>query len=115
MFTESALPYLQKLSGGQIVSHSLRIFGIGESAVDQMFRDEMDRMTNPTMAPYAKECDCLLQVTAKADTAAEAEIRNFILQGGFSLFDAPYVPDMVVLSDDPEKGFEAVNSGLYDF
>ena len=49
------------------------------------------------------------------DTAAEAEIRNFILQGGFSLFDAPYVPDMVVLSDDPEKGFEAVNSGLYDF
>ena len=73
MFTESALPYLRKLSGGQIVSHSLRIFGIGESAVDQMFRDEMDRMTNPTMAPYAKECDCLLQVTAKADTAAEAE------------------------------------------
>ena len=47
------------------------------------------------------------------DTAAEAEIRNFILQGGFSLFDAPYVPDMVVLSDDPDKGYEAVNSGLY--
>ena len=73
MFAESALPYLRKLSGGQIVSHSLRIFGIGESAVDQMFRDEMDRMTNPTMAPYAKECDCLLQITAKAGTAAEAE------------------------------------------
>ena len=73
MFIESALPYLQKRSGGQIVSHSLRIFGIGESAVDQMFRDEMDRMQNPTMAPYAKECDCLLQITAKADTAAEAE------------------------------------------
>ena len=47
------------------------------------------------------------------DTAAEAEIRNFILQGGFSLFDAPYVPDMVVLSDDPDKGYEAVNRGLY--
>ena len=73
MFAESALPYLRKLSSGQIVSHSLRIFGIGESAVDQMFRDEMDRMTNPTMAPYAKECDCLLQITAKAGTAAEAE------------------------------------------
>ena len=73
MFTQSALPYLQKLSGGQIVSHSLNIFGIGESAVDQIFREEMDRMVNPTMAPYAKECDCLLQITAKADTAAEAE------------------------------------------
>ncbi|MBR0040846.1 MAG: competence/damage-inducible protein A [Oscillospiraceae bacterium] len=73
MFVRSAIPYLQKLSGGQIVSHSLRIFGIGESAVDQLFREEMDRMVNPSMAPYAKECDCLLQITAKADTAAEAE------------------------------------------
>ena len=49
------------------------------------------------------------------DTSAEAEIRNFIIQGGFSIFDAPYVPDMVVLSDDPEKGYESVSSGLYDF
>ena len=73
MFVRSAIPYLQKLSGGEIVSHSLRIFGIGESAVDQIFREEMDRMVNPSMAPYAKECDCLLQITAKADTAEEAE------------------------------------------
>lgn len=73
MFAESALPYLKKYSGGQIVSHSVRIFGIGESGVDQIFRDEMNAMKNPTMAPYAKECDCLLQVTAKADTEAEAE------------------------------------------
>lgn len=73
MFAESALPYLRKYSGGQIVSHSVRIFGIGESGVDQIFRDEMNAMTNPTMAPYAKECDCLVQITAKADTKAEAE------------------------------------------
>ena len=73
MLLESAIPYLKRLSGGQIVSHSLRIFGIGESAVDQIFREEMDRMSNPSMAPYAKECDCLLQITAKAATEAEAE------------------------------------------
>ena len=73
MFVRSAVPYLRKFSGGQIVSHTLNIFGIGESAVDQIFRDEMDRMVNPSMAPYAKECDCLLQITAKADTAEEAE------------------------------------------
>ena len=73
MFLRSAIPYLRKFSGGQIVSHTLNIFGIGESAVDQIFREEMDRMVNPSMAPYAKECDCLLQITAKADTAEEAE------------------------------------------
>ena len=73
MFRTCAIPYLKKLSDGQIVSHSLRIFGMGESAVDQLFRDEMNAMTNPSMAPYAKECDCLLQVTAKARSEAEAE------------------------------------------
>lgn len=73
MLTDSALPYLRKLSDELIVSHSLRIFGFAESSVDDMFRDEMNRMTNPTMAPYAKECDCMLQITAKAKSEKEAE------------------------------------------
>ena len=60
MFRACVIPYLKKFADGEIVSHSLRIFGLGESAVDQMFRDEMNAMTNPSMAPYAKECDCLL-------------------------------------------------------
>lgn len=73
MFRESALPYLRNLSEELIVSHSVRIFGLGESSVDDIFAEEMNRMTNPTMAPYAKECDCLLQITAKAKSEAEAE------------------------------------------
>ena len=73
MFRTYAIPYLRALSDEEIVSHSVRIFGIGESAVDDMFADEMNAMTNPTMAPYAKECDCLLQITAKAKSEAEAE------------------------------------------
>ena len=73
MFRTYGVPYLRSLSDEEIVSHSVRIFGIGESAVDDMFADEMNVMTNPTMAPYAKECDCLLQVTAKAGSEDEAE------------------------------------------
>lgn len=73
MLTQSAIPYLKKLADGEIVSHSVRVFGIGESAVDDMFAEEMNAMTNPSMAPYAKECDCLLQITAKAATKEEAE------------------------------------------
>lgn len=73
MFHESALPYLRRLSEELIVSHSVRIFGLGESTVDDIFAEEMNHMTNPTMAPYAKECDCLLQITAKAKSEDEAE------------------------------------------
>ena len=73
MFRTSAIPYLRSLSDEKIISHSVRIFGMSESAVDQTFRDEMNAMTNPTMAPYAKESDCLLQITAKAKSVEEAE------------------------------------------
>ena len=73
MFRTYGVPYLRSLSDEEIVSHSVRIFGIGESAVDDMFANEMNAMVNPTMAPYAKECDCLLQITAKAGSEEEAE------------------------------------------
>ena len=73
MLLKSAIPYLKKLTDETIVSHSVRIFGIGESRVDDIFADEMNGMTNPSMAPYAKECDCLIQITAKASSESEAE------------------------------------------
>ena len=73
MFREYGIPCLRSLSDEVIVSHTVNIFGIGESAVDTIFADEMNAMLNPTMAPYAKECDCLLQITAKAKSEAEAE------------------------------------------
>ena len=73
MLRESVIPYLRTKSGEVILSHTVRIFGIGESGVDDIFADEMNRMTNPSLAPYAKEADCLLKVTAKAGSEAEAE------------------------------------------
>lgn len=73
MLRRSLIPYLKRLNNETIVSHSVNIFGIGESRVDDMFADEMNAMTNPSMAPYAKECDCLVQITAKAASEAEAE------------------------------------------
>ncbi|MBR5343509.1 MAG: competence/damage-inducible protein A [Oscillospiraceae bacterium] len=101
MFRKYAIPYLRKLSDETIVSHSLRIFGIGESTVDQIFRDEMNAMTNPSMAPYAKECDCLLQVTAKARSEAEAEamIRPVMDHAREKLGDAVYGEDVETLEE----------------
>ena len=101
MFKKYAIPYLRRLSDEQIVSHSLRIFGMGESTVDQIFRDEMNAMTNPSMAPYAKECDCLLQVTAKAKSEAEAEamIRPVMEHAREKLGDVVYGEDVETLEE----------------
>ncbi len=73
MWESGAEPYLRALSEEVIVSHMLRIFGLGESAVEMRIRDLIRDMTNPTVAPYARLNECMLRVTAKAKTEAEAE------------------------------------------
>ena len=73
MFRHRAVPYLSKLSEGVIASHTLKLFGIGEAAVEALLKEQMNAMTNPTLAPYAKEGECELRVTAKAPTDEEAQ------------------------------------------
>lgn len=73
MFRERVRPLLENMSEGVIRSRTLKIFGIGESSVEAMFKVDMDGMDNPTLAPYAKEGEVELRLTAKAPTVEEAE------------------------------------------
>ncbi len=73
MFQYRAKPYLLSLSEGVIASHTIKLFGIGESSMEAQLRDQMNAMSNPTLAPYAKEGECELRVTAKAATDGEAQ------------------------------------------
>lgn len=72
MFRERVLPYLESLHEGVIRSRYIKIFGMGESEMESRLSYLMDRLQNPTAAPYAKEGECLVRVTAKAPTEAEA-------------------------------------------
>jgi len=73
MFKNCAMPYLRALSDAEIVSHNIHIFGRGESAVEDILRPLMLELRNPTLAPYAKEGEVMLRLTAKAATEAAAE------------------------------------------
>ncbi len=73
MFKACAMPYLRALSDEVIYSHSLMIVGSGESTVEFKLRDMMNELTNPTLAPYAKEGEVMLRITAKAQSEEEAE------------------------------------------
>lgn len=72
MFYESAVPYLKQFSDKIIISHNVLTFGIGESAMAEKVSDLFD-MQNPTVAPYAKDGEALLRVTALADSEEQAE------------------------------------------
>lgn len=73
MFKKYAVPFLYPLAGGCIKSHNVRMFGIGESAMETKLHDLMQSMQNPTIAPYAKTSECFVRITAKAETEDEAE------------------------------------------
>lgn len=73
MFLNQAAPLLRELSDGMIVSRTLRVYGIGESAAEALLRDQMNALQNPTLAPYAKGGEVELRITAKANTEEEAK------------------------------------------
>lgn len=72
MLRHRVLPYLAALADGVIVSRTLKLFGIGEASMEARLRDRMNAMRNPTLAPYAKEGETELRITAKAEKEAAA-------------------------------------------
>jgi len=72
MFLHRAAPYLKRFSEGAIVSRALRFFGIGEASLEFQLREKMNAMTNPTLAPYAKDGEVELRLTARGKDEAAA-------------------------------------------
>jgi nicotinamide-nucleotide amidase len=72
MWEEQVQPRLAKLiSGGVIVSRTLKLAGIGESHAEEALGD-LTRSANPTLATYAKSDGIHLRLTAKTSTQDEA-------------------------------------------
>lgn len=74
MFQYEAKPRLASLitEGAQIISHVLRFYGIGESALEVEVEDLLD-LTNPTVAPLAGDGEVTLRITAQAHDEAAAK------------------------------------------
>ncbi len=102
-----AIPYLRRLSQEVIVSRDIMTFGMGESQIEELLRDKMERMSNPTLATYAKPSEVRLRATAKAESvqAAEAMLSPVVSEVAAALGDIVYGVDV--------KGLEyACVSGL---
>jgi nicotinamide-nucleotide amidase len=71
MFKNKVLPYLQGKTGYVIKSCMMKIFGIGESELEQRLIDLINTQTNPTLATYASAGEVTLRITAK-ETSEES-------------------------------------------
>lgn len=77
MFDRQVLPYLSRYTDTVMVSRTLHLCGPGESYIESRLHEDMMKMTNPTLAPYAKEGTVDLRITAKASSRQQAQ--NMIL------------------------------------
>lgn len=75
MFTEEVIPRLKKelFSHEIIVSHLIRMCGIGESAMEEKVKDLIQNQTMPTIAPLAGNSEVYLKVTTKAENKEKAD------------------------------------------
>ena len=73
MFDDSVFPYFRERSSYTIESKFLRVFGIGESAMETKILDLIEGQTNPTIATYAKEGEVTIRVSARVEQGKDAE------------------------------------------
>ena len=99
MMRHGGIDYLRSVSDEPIYSHNIMSFGMGESSIESILREEMQALTNPTLAPYAKEGEVRLRVTAKAPDAAAAEAMM-----------APVIEDVRRVLGDRIYGMDEIDS-----
>ena len=72
MFEEKVMPVLKEMGGAVILSHNIRVFGIGESLAAEQC-GELTEKDNPTVATYAKPGEVDIRITAKAANEKKAD------------------------------------------
>lgn len=76
MFSNEILPFLAdylQLERQTIKSRVLRLYGIGESALEEEIEDILKNQSNPTIALLAKQSEINIRITAKAKTEESAQ------------------------------------------
>lgn len=105
LFEQEVIPYLKTLQDASFYTAMIKISGIGESYVEDKLSDLIQGQTNPTIAPYAKEGEVHIRVTAKGANEQEAkqlvsptvdEIRNRIGDAIFTEEEAVTLEQQVI-------------------
>lgn len=74
LFRNRAMPLLRGKSGQALRCRELHVMGIGESAMAERLSDLMEGIRNPVVAPYTRTGECMVRLTATAETAEECEL-----------------------------------------
>lgn len=71
MFDNCVMPYLEQKSGQKIFSRVLKIYGMGESVVEEKIKDLLVHQSNPTIAPLVSFGEVTLRLTVKCERSED--------------------------------------------
>ena len=72
MLDDTVIPYFKSRTQEKIVSKYLRVFGIGESLLEEKLMHLIEKQGNVTIATYAKDGEVTVRITTKSTDEAEA-------------------------------------------
>jgi len=79
MLDETVIPHFEAKSLDKIVSKYLKVFGVGESLLEEKIIDLVENQSNVTIATYAKEGEVTIRITTKnSDENAALKELNFV-------------------------------------
>ena len=104
MFENYVVPYLKTLDHTAIASHSLNVFGIGESSIESILKPLCEEK-NPVVATYCGNNECTVSITATAHSQQEAES----ICSKTMIKIRELLGDFVYGSDSQGLAFEVVN------
>lgn len=79
MFQEQVRPILEKYNAVRFRTEYIRLYGVGESAAEERVKDLIDSQSNPTIAPYASEGECLFRITQRIEPGIEQDLISPII------------------------------------
>jgi len=71
MVESGFVPYLKEQHAEEITTVWIRVFGMGESSVEDAIQDIVKTQTNPTLATYVREGSIAIRVTANGASEAD--------------------------------------------
>lgn len=71
MLDDTVIPYFKSRTQEKIVSKYLRVFGIGESLLEEKLMHLIEKQGNVTIATYAKDGEVTVRITTKSTDEAE--------------------------------------------
>lgn len=72
MLDDTVIPYFEAKSPEKIVSKYLRVFGVGESLLEEKIIHLIENQSNVTVATYAKDGEVTVRITTKSEDEASA-------------------------------------------